>query len=322
MTSGATPRVSIGLPVHNGERFLRPALDTLLAQTFTNFELIVSDNASTDATPAILTEYAARDTRVRIERTDELLTAPKNFTRAFTLARGEFFKWHAADDEVAPEMLAAAVTTFDQQADAVGVASRILLIDENGRSTGEHEHRFDPDGTGNDRVTRFVNFMNADTRRHGAHEMFAVFRRTELAKIPPVEGFARADSVFLARLALLGRIARLDAPHFRNRDHAGRATQHTGKPEKNTRTRLAPFLGGGPVPPAEWWEPKLKGKINFPEWHLVREYARSKRFVTLTVEETRRFDRAIRKSVMGNSHKLLRDVVIAAEHLLLGRPKN
>jgi glycosyltransferase involved in cell wall biosynthesis len=92
------PKVSIGMPVFNGEPFIREALDSLLAQTFTDFELIISDNGSTDGTEKICREYAASDPRIRYVRQPENRGAVFNFQYVLTEARGEYFMWAAHDD--------------------------------------------------------------------------------------------------------------------------------------------------------------------------------------------------------------------------------
>ena len=93
-----SPTVSIGMPVYNGEKYIREALDSLLAQIFTNFELIISDNASTDNTEAICREYAARDPRIRHVRQSESRGATANFQPVLDKARGAYFMWAAADN--------------------------------------------------------------------------------------------------------------------------------------------------------------------------------------------------------------------------------
>ena len=92
------PQVSIGMPVYNGEKFIREALDSLLAQTFTDFELIISDNASMDGTEAICREYAERDQRIRYVRQAENRGPAANFRFVLDEAVGEYFMWAAADD--------------------------------------------------------------------------------------------------------------------------------------------------------------------------------------------------------------------------------
>lgn len=92
------PSVSIGMPVYNGEPYIYKALDSLLAQTYTDFELIISDNASTDSTPKICKEYAARDFRIRYIRQPKNMGAFFNFNFVLSQARSEYFMWAAADD--------------------------------------------------------------------------------------------------------------------------------------------------------------------------------------------------------------------------------
>lgn len=93
------PKVSIGMPVYNGEKSIREALDSLLAQTFTDFELIISDNASTDGTEAICREYVERDPRIRYVRQSENRGPIANFQFVLEEAVGEYFMWAAHDDE-------------------------------------------------------------------------------------------------------------------------------------------------------------------------------------------------------------------------------
>ena len=98
------PRVSFAIPVRNGERFLGRALDSLLAQDFDDFEIVVCDNASTDKTPEVMRRYAERDRRVRCTRNEEDIGQIENFNRVYELARGEFFRWMGADDWLEPDI--------------------------------------------------------------------------------------------------------------------------------------------------------------------------------------------------------------------------
>src|SRR5208282_399437 len=96
------PMVSIGLPVYNGEAYLRQVLDSVLAQTFSDFELIISDNASTDCTEAICREYAAADARIRYHRQARNRGATWNFRQVALLSSGQYFLWTSHDDLLAP----------------------------------------------------------------------------------------------------------------------------------------------------------------------------------------------------------------------------
>src|ERR1700761_38911 len=99
------PLLSIGLFVYNGERYIREAIDSFLSQTFTDFELIISDNASTDATEQICLDYAAKDSRVRYSRNPRNMGAGWNVRRVAELATGKYFRWAACDDRCEPDLL-------------------------------------------------------------------------------------------------------------------------------------------------------------------------------------------------------------------------
>jgi glycosyltransferase involved in cell wall biosynthesis len=126
------PRVSIGMPAFNGERFIRQALDSLLAQTFTDFELVISDNASTDATQQICLEYAARDQRIRYYRKDFRIDAVSNFNSLLELASGDYFMWAAHDDVWEPSFVARLLQALETNPEAILAFSRFDNIDENG----------------------------------------------------------------------------------------------------------------------------------------------------------------------------------------------
>jgi len=111
--------VSIGMPVFNGAAFLARALDSVLAQTYTDFELIISDNASTDATPEILRHYAARDARIRHFRQAKNIGLGNNHTFVAKQARGRFCKWVCPDDELAPTLVADCVKVLQDIPDVV-----------------------------------------------------------------------------------------------------------------------------------------------------------------------------------------------------------
>jgi glycosyltransferase involved in cell wall biosynthesis len=96
------PTFSVAMPVHNGANYLRAALDSLLAQSSADFELVASDNASSDSTPEILADYAKRDSRFRCSRTEELLPVTENFNRAGSLAQGQWILFLSHDDLLKP----------------------------------------------------------------------------------------------------------------------------------------------------------------------------------------------------------------------------
>src|SRR5688500_17690003 len=100
-----SPRVTVGVPVYNGEKLLAAALDSLLAQTYRNFKVIISDNASTDGTREIGESYARKDERVVYTRNEKNIGAAGNLNRLVALADTPYFKWAAYDDLIAPTFL-------------------------------------------------------------------------------------------------------------------------------------------------------------------------------------------------------------------------
>ena len=113
--SHSQPTVSIGMPVYNGGKYIRDALDSLLAQTFTNFELIISDNASTDRTEQICREYADRDARIQYVRQPVNRGATANFQFVLDEAAGEYFMWAAYDDYWKPHFIAHALSAMNNE---------------------------------------------------------------------------------------------------------------------------------------------------------------------------------------------------------------
>ncbi len=127
------PRVSIGLPVYNGEPFLAQALAALQAQTACDWELIISDNASTDRTGEIALEAVRQDPRLRYHRNPQNLGALANFLRVLELARGDYFMWAAHDDRWSEEYVARLAARLDADPLAVLATPQTTYIGRDGR---------------------------------------------------------------------------------------------------------------------------------------------------------------------------------------------
>jgi glycosyltransferase involved in cell wall biosynthesis len=127
------PPVSLGLPVFNGEEFLAPVLESVLAQTYGDFELVISDNASTDATPDIVRHYAARDPRIRYFRQPTNIGIGNNWSFVARQARGKFLKWVSANDEYPPNAVQDCVEVLEQDESVVLCYGRTQFIDMTGR---------------------------------------------------------------------------------------------------------------------------------------------------------------------------------------------
>ncbi len=130
------PRISVVMCVHNGSRYLRAAIDSVLNQSFGDFEFIIVDDASTDSTPDILAAYARRDDRIRLLRNEQNLTAPKSANRGLRAARGEFIARMDADDICMPDRFEKQVTHLENNPNIILVGGAAHHIDANGRRTG------------------------------------------------------------------------------------------------------------------------------------------------------------------------------------------
>jgi glycosyltransferase involved in cell wall biosynthesis len=132
LDSQSRPAISIGMPVYNAASYLREAIDSILAQTYTDFEIIISDNASTDETEAICRDYEKRDARISYVRQQENVGATGNFNYVFGLARGRYFKWAAYDDICEPEFLEKCVAVLENRPEVVWVHCASSKINEHG----------------------------------------------------------------------------------------------------------------------------------------------------------------------------------------------
>src|SRR5207244_11742434 len=126
------PRLSIAVPVRNGGRFIGQTLDSLLAQNYSDFELIISDNASTDQTEAVCQAYAVRDRRIRYHRSSQDFGSARNYNYLFQQARAEYFKWAAADDLYAPEFVGRCTEVLEHDPSVVLASAKPRFIDEHG----------------------------------------------------------------------------------------------------------------------------------------------------------------------------------------------
>ena len=134
------PRLTIGLPTYNGENYLAAALDDLLAQTYTDFELIISDNASTDDTGQIAQSYADQDPRIRYVRHPRIWVPRSITTTSSNRRAGEFFKWASDDDRYAPTLLQACMDALDARPEISLAHAWTAIIDDHGELTDRPDY--------------------------------------------------------------------------------------------------------------------------------------------------------------------------------------
>ena len=229
-------RVSIGMPVFNGEEFIEEAIDSILSQTFKDFELIISDNASTDRTQAICLSYASRDRRIHYYRNKKNLGGPNNYNRVFELSSGEYFKWAAYDDVLCPSFLERCVSILDSDPTIVGCYCKTGRIDNKGTFLGFHNEKL-LKKTGfqktHERFRDLLGLYYITTPFHGLYraKLFALSQRHG--------SYIGADRNLVAELSLLGRIYEIPDCLFLWREHPNSYTSiFYGKIRDNTLDRL------------------------------------------------------------------------------------
>jgi glycosyltransferase involved in cell wall biosynthesis len=305
----STPLLSIGMPVYNGERFLAKALDSLLAQTFSDFELIISDNASSDATESICRSYAERDPRIQYSRNAENMGAGWNVRRVYSLARGKYFKWHAHDDFCEPTLFEKCVTALEQNPELVLVQSKVRVLDENGVFVEDYEWPMRTESS--DPVTRFRDLLLND---HLCFQIFGVIRMEALKQLPPQGSYVNSDGVLLAQLGLLGPYYEVPERLFINTRHSGQSSKTVPTRVKHSGLRLTRRYGTLPSP--EWWDPKLTKKLTFPEWRQLKEYTASIQRAPLPLSEKLRTYPLTFLWVQRHFRRMLKDLLIAADQVL------
>ena len=200
----APPAISIGMPVFNGEALLDDAIASILSQDFTDFELIISDNASTDRTEAIVRSYAAADARIRYLRQPVNRGALANFALVLAEACGEFFLWAAIDDTRSSDFLRVNRDQLVHHPDCVGSTSPTRFED------APADPRKNGDGLlgGPDLAIRITDFLST---AHANSAFYSLFRRTALSRaMSPLTWYLGFDWTVMLRLAVVGPLARVD----------------------------------------------------------------------------------------------------------------
>jgi len=210
------PRVSIGMPIYNEEKFLRTALDSLLAQDYADFELIISDNASEDATQQICLEYATRDARVRYYRNETNLGPFENFNRVFRLSSGEYFMWAAGHDLWAPTFISRCVGVLEKDPSVVLCYPRMQFIDATGQQLTVVYSNLDT------RNCTLLGRFNLTVWEGGfGFAIYGVIRSNSLRQTRLNRRVWAPDILLLSELSILGSFANIPEPLFYGRDNWG-----------------------------------------------------------------------------------------------------
>ncbi len=278
------------MPVYNGERFLGRAIETLLGQTYRDFELIIVDNASTDGTGEVCRAYAERDRRVHYWRNQRNVGAMGNFRRVFQLSHSELFKWAAHDDEHEPEFIERCVTALDRDPGLVLAYTQTRDIDASGATLGIRSEGLETNSP--DVARRFRSLVRRD---YHCVLTFGVARAAMLRRTRLLQDYADCDRVLLAEIGLAGRILEIPEPLFVRREHAERSVRQYS----SRQTRSA------------WFAPSHAGRPAFPYTRQFMGYLTAIRRAPISTAERTRCARVMAHWLRSNTRGVCEDVVYA-----------
>lgn len=283
-------RVSIGLPVYNGERFLCETLDSLLAQTFADFELLISDNASTDRTEEICRAYSERDARIRYVRNENNVGVYRNFNHVFLRSSGTYFKWASADDVCGHELLAQCLQILENNPAAVLAYAKTRFIDDAGLPLDIVDQGWNlQSGSAQERF-RYVIYAG-----HWTNVVFGVIRSQVLAQTRLFPIYNSGDYRLLGELSLAGKFVETSDYLMFRRIHQHASSQNT----------------------AAEWQTKFytgtRGHPGLPFWHLCIDHYTTILRSRLPLDHKLSLVRAVAHRMFLAKRKLLQELATASE---------
>jgi glycosyltransferase involved in cell wall biosynthesis len=282
----AKSTVSIGMPVFNGETHLRAGIESLLGQSYSDIELIISDNASTDATEEICRDYARRDTRVRYYRNDVNVGASANYNAVFRHARGTYFKWASSNDICGREFIEKCVDVLERRPDVVLVYPRTRLIYSGAKPPEDYVDAVSlPQESACDRFSVFLDRIRLNNVMNG------VVRTAVLGRTPLIEIFFSSDISLMAEVALYGKFVELPEFLFYRRMD----------PESATAKKSAQEI-------LRHYDPKLRRRMLFQTWKLNHAYLSGVWRAPLPLSEKMCLYRHMAKRIIWDREKLAREL--------------
>jgi glycosyltransferase involved in cell wall biosynthesis len=251
-----TPLVSIGLPVYNGENFVAEAIKCVLSQTFSDWELIISDNASTDRTVSICREFADRDRRIRVYENPRNRGVSHNYNLVFQLSRGRYFKWITHDDLFGAEFIESCLEELGKDDRTVLVFPKLVYVDAASRPLRQQTSDLSIIGlTPESRVSQLMGLESQNTDIFWSQ--FGLMRRNILEDTHLMDLYNGSDQTLLMEIALRGNSKQVARELFFRREHPAAATMRTGWTAKEQ---------------AKFWNADDRRRLVFPYFRMLKEH--------------------------------------------------
>jgi len=300
MASESPPKISIGMPAYNSERTIASAIDSLLAQSFKDFELIVSDNASSDSTLEIVQRFAAADPRIQLVRQAQNIGANANYTYVARCARGKYFKWASSSDWYDSTFLERCIEFLELNNDAVLAYPRTRVFQNIPSKYLEYDSDIDVcEENPEDRLMHVIRKIRLNNVMNG------LIRTEYLRKTRYIERYPSADVVLVGNLALLGKLKLLPEPLYYRRM------------ESETSTSL---MSPEAIERHHYPNPTIRSL--FPSWKLYIGWMRISLSATINMKQRKRVMVIVTRMAYWNWKDLINDIRMALRFVFPSRHRN
>lgn len=283
------PKVSIGMPVYNSEQWISDSIESILAQTFDDLELVISDNASTDGTGDICREFSLRDKRVRYYRNDSNIGASDNYNAVFHYSVGEYFKWASSNDICKKTFLASCIEVLDERPDVVLCYPKTRLFDGDLSNAKDYEddlHLIEESACA--RFSGIIDRMGLNNVMNG------VMRSEVLQRTALIKTFFSSDVSLMSELALYGKFFEVPEYLFYRRMDEESATKLKSEEEV-----------------LKHYDPELKNPMLFQNWKINLEYIKAVSRAPLELSERACLAKRIFRQLLWSKGDLAKDFVQA-----------
>jgi len=284
-------KISIGMPVYNGEKFIKSSLDSILKQTYPYFELIISDNASYDRTKDICLEYVRKDNRIKYIRNKENLGAAENYNNVFKMSSSKYFKWAAADDLIAPVFLEQCLATLEENTDVVVCYAKTKIINAEDKVIKEYNDNLHLDES--DPGKRYLQLLQTVGE---CNAVFGLIRSDILAETSLIGNYIASDVVLLAELSLRGKFYEIPEFLFFRREHPQASSW-----DKSQKKQL------------DFFDPRNSNRITLQRLRKLHGYFCAVKNSGLSFKEKMPLYMYLLKKFYGGKGKYSREIINAAK---------